>query len=100
MDYINFIHYFNITFSLGLFGLQLHELNLILYFMNLEVTLISISMLYFIGSLYLGNILGQLFTLYILTVAGCESAIALLLIILQQRIKLSIALDKIDNLRN
>jgi NADH:ubiquinone oxidoreductase subunit K len=93
------INYFTFMLSLGLFGLQLHEFNLVIYFMNLEVALIAISMLYFVASLIIGNSFGYLFCIYILAIAGCESAIALILIILLQRSRVSIALEKINGLR-
>lgn len=74
-----------ILFTIGIFGLFLSRKNIILIIMSLELMLLSINYNFLFLSTYLDDLLGQLFSLFILTIGACESAIGLALLICYYR---------------
>lgn len=66
-----------IVFIFGVIGLILNRHNLLVILMSIELMLLGINLNFIIFSVYLDDFLGQLFSLYILTVAAAESAIGL-----------------------
>lgn len=83
-----------IIFLLGAFGLVLNKRNLILILMSIELMLVAINLNFIIFSVYLDDIFGQIFALYILTIAAAESAIGLAIFTIYFKNKQSILLDK------
>jgi NADH-quinone oxidoreductase subunit K len=83
-----------IIFLLGAFGLVLNKRNLILILMSIELMLVAINLNFIIFSVYLDDIFGQIFALYILTIAAAESAIGLAIFTIYFKDKQSILLDK------
>ena len=81
-----------LLFIIGLLGIMLRK-NIILMLISLELILLSISFIFIINSLNLDDIIGQNFSLYILTIAGGESAIGLAIIVVYYRIKGNIGLS-------
>jgi NADH-ubiquinone oxidoreductase chain 4L len=74
----NFIMGFSIfLFLIGMLGFVLNRKNIILMLISIEIMLLSITFLILISSLSFDDILGQIFAIYIITVAGAESAIGL-----------------------
>jgi len=71
----------NFLFVIGIIGIFLSRKNIILIIMSLELLLLACNYNYLIFSLYLDDILGQIFSLAILTVGASESAIGLALVI-------------------
>jgi NADH-quinone oxidoreductase subunit K len=68
-------------FVIGIIGILLSRKNIILIIMSLELLLLSANFNYIIFSIYLDDIIGQLFSLLILSVGASESAIGLALVI-------------------
>jgi NADH-quinone oxidoreductase subunit K len=66
-----------IVFITGTIGLILNRHNLLVILMSIELMLLGINLNFIVFSVYLDDFLGQLFSLYILTVAAAESAIGL-----------------------
>ena len=66
-----------VLFLLGLSGIFLNRKNIIILLMSIELMLLSINFNFIIFSVFLDDILGQLFALLVLTVAAAESAIGL-----------------------
>jgi NADH-ubiquinone oxidoreductase chain 4L len=66
-----------ILFLIGILGFVLNRKNIILMLISIEIMLLSITFLILISSLNFDDILGQTFAIYIITVAGAESAIGL-----------------------
>lgn len=66
-----------IVFVLGVIGLILNRHNLLVILMSIELMLLGVNLNFIIFSTYLDDFLGQIFSLYILTVAAAESAIGL-----------------------
>jgi NADH-quinone oxidoreductase subunit K len=83
-------------FCLGLFGIILNRQSLIIILMSIELTLLSINLNFIIFSLYLDDVMGELFALLILTVAASESAIGLAIIIIFFRNRGTISINKIN----
>ncbi len=77
----NFIISF-FLFCLSLFGIILNRQNIIIVLMSIELMLLAINLNFIFFSVFLDDIMGQIFSLLILTVAAAESAIGLALLIL------------------
>jgi NADH-quinone oxidoreductase subunit K len=65
------------VFILGVIGLILNRHNLLVILMSIELMLLGVNLNFIIFSIYLDDFLGQVFSLYVLTVAAAESAIGL-----------------------
>jgi NADH-quinone oxidoreductase subunit K len=74
-----------LLFIIGLFGLFLSRKNIILIIISLEILLLSMNYSFLFFSLYLDDLLGELFSLFILTIGACESSIGLALLICHYR---------------
>lgn len=85
-----------ILFLLGLSGIFLNRKNIIILLMSIELMLLSINFNFIIFSVFLDDILGQLFALLILTVAAAESAIGLAILVIYYRVRGTIAIEFID----
>jgi NADH-quinone oxidoreductase subunit K len=86
-------------FVFGLLGMFLFKNNILIVLMSIELILFSINLNFIFFSLYLDDFIGQIFSLFIITVAAAESAIGLALLIVYYRIKGIIAIDFIKNLK-
>jgi NADH-quinone oxidoreductase subunit K len=89
-----FLHFF--LFCIGLFGILMNRQNLILVILCIELMLLSINLNFLFFSIYLDDIIGELFSLLILTVAASESAIGLAIIIVFFRTRGSISINQIN----
>jgi len=81
-------------FIIGLFGIILNRRNILVVLVCLELVLLSLNLNFITFSVYLDDIYGQLFSLFILTVAAAESAIGLAIIIIYYRVRGNIVVDK------
>lgn len=86
-------------FIVGLIGIVYNRTNLLIILMCIEVVLFSIDINFVIFSVYLDDICGQVFALFILTVAASESAIGLAIVLVYYRLQNSIVLPSIGLLR-
>ena len=68
-------------FLIGICGVFLSRTNIMVVIMSLELMLLSVSILCVFSSLFLDDLIGQLFTLFILTVGASESAVGLALVV-------------------
>jgi|TARA_B110000090_G_scaffold22689_1_gene22317 NADH-quinone oxidoreductase subunit K len=87
-------------FFLGLVGTALNRRNILIILMCVELFLLSLNLNFIIFSVYFDDLYGQLFSLFILTIAAAESAVGLAIIIIYYRIRGSISLDQIAVLKN
>ena len=85
-----------VLFLLGLSGIFLNRKNIIILLMSIELMLLSINFNFIILSVFLDDILGQLFALLVLTVAAAESAIGLAILVIYYRVRGTIAIEFID----
>lgn len=85
-----------VLFLIGLSGIFLNRKNILVLLMAVELMLLAINFNFIIFSVFLDDILGQLFALLVLTVAAAESAIGLALLVIYYRIRGTIAIEFID----
>jgi NADH-ubiquinone oxidoreductase chain 4L len=82
-----------ILFLIGTLGFVLNKKNIILMLISIEIMLLSITFLILLSSLNFDDILGQTFSIYIIAIAGAESAIGLGLLVAFYRLRGSIAIE-------
>lgn len=85
-------------FCLGIFGIILNRQNIIIILMSIEIVLLSVNLNFLYFSFYMDDIMGQIFSIIILTVAAAESAIGLAILILFYQINGNISIYKIRKL--
>lgn len=83
------------VFFIGLLGIVLNRKNILIIIMSIELLLLSVNLNFAAFSVYLDDVIGQIFVLFILTIAAAESAIGLALITVFYRLKNSIELESI-----
>jgi len=88
-----------ILFILGVLGIVLNRSNLIIMLMSIELMLLAISFLFLINSVVIDNLIGQIFTIMILTVAAAESAIGLAILMAYYRVRGTISVRSLNLLR-
>ena len=96
---IGLAHYLTVAaclFTLGILGIFLNRKNVIIILMSVELMLLAVNINLVAFSAYLGDITGQIFALFILTVAAAEAAIGLAIIVVYYRNRGSIAVDDIN----
>ena len=86
-------------FILGILGIFLVKKNIIIILMAIELMLLSINLNFIVFSVYLDDINGQVFALFILTVAAAESAIGLAILVVYYRIKGIISINFINSIK-
>jgi len=88
-----------ILFSLSVVGIFLNRKNLVILLMAIELMLLAVNMNFIAFSYYLGDIAGQVFVFFILTVAAAESAIGLAILVVVFRNRRSINVEDLDALK-
>jgi NADH-quinone oxidoreductase subunit K len=88
-----------ILFLIGVLGLVLNRKNILITLMSIELMLLAINLNFVIFSIYLDDITGYVFVLFILTIAAAESAIGLAILTIYYRLKNNIRIDKIKNIK-
>jgi len=88
-----------IIFTLGVFGIFVNRKNIIVILMSIELILLSVNINMVSFSVYLQNITGQIFTLFILTVAAAEAAIGLAILVVFFRNRGSIQVEDINSMK-
>ncbi len=84
---------------IGLIGLFKRRNNIILFFISLELSILSVTILFILGSIILKNdMFGQILSLFILTLAACESSIGLALLITFFKLKSTVSVKKLNSL--
>jgi NADH-quinone oxidoreductase subunit K len=88
-----------VIFTLGVFGIFVNRKNVIVFLMSIELILLSVNINMVAFSVYLQNITGQIFTLFILTVAAAEAAIGLAILVVFFRNRGSIQVEDINSMK-
>lgn len=88
-----------ILFALSVIGIFLNRKNLIVLLMAIELMLLAVNMNFVAFSHFLGDLNGQIFVFFILTVAAAESAIGLAILMLLFRNKSSINIEELNTLK-
>lgn len=82
-----------ILFLIGMLGFVLNRKNIILMLISLEIMLLAITFLILVSSLSFDDIIGQTYGIYIISVAGAESAIGLAILVAFYRLRGSVAIE-------
>src|SRR5204863_4417175 len=85
-----------ILFTLGILGIFLNRKNIIVILMSIELTLLAVNIMLVSFSTFLGDIVGQVFALLVLTVAAAEAAIGLAVLVVYFRNRGSIAVEDVN----
>jgi NADH-quinone oxidoreductase subunit K len=96
LDQTKYLFVTIILFLIGLSGIFLNRKNIIIMLMSIELMLLAINFNFIVFSIFLDDILGQLFALLILTVAAAESAIGLAILVIHYRIRGTVAVELIN----
>lgn len=88
-----------VLFSVSVAGIFLNRKNVIIILMSIELMLLAVNINFLAFSYYLGDIEGQVFVFFILTVAAAEAAIGLAILVVLFRNKRSINVDEISSLK-
>ncbi len=88
-----------IVFTLGLFGIFLNRKNVIVILMSIELMLLAVNINLVAFSAYLDDLVGQVFAMFVLTVAAAEAAIGLAIIVVYHRNRGSIEVEDINMMK-
>ena len=100
--YLTLSHYLvlgAILFAIAVIGIFLNRKNVIVLLMAIELMLLAVNMNFIAFSHFLGDIAGQVFVFFILTVAAAESAIGLAILVLLFRNKSNINVEELNALK-
>ena len=86
-------------FTIGVAGIFLNRKNVIVILMSIELILLAVNINLVSFSIFINDLTGQIFTLFILTVAAAEAAIGLAIIVVYYRNSSTIDFEKIDSLK-
>ena len=93
MDLVKYLTFSMILFLLGIWGIFLNRKNILIMLMSIELMLLAVNLNFLVFSVYLDDMMGQLFALFVLTVAAAESAIGLALLVITFRIRGTIVVE-------
>jgi NADH-quinone oxidoreductase subunit K len=99
MDFLTFSIIPIFTFFVGMSGIFLNRKNIILVLVSIELMLLSINFMFLVGSVYLDDRIGQIFALFVLTVAAAESSIGLAILVVYYRLKGTVSIGFINLLQ-
>ena len=96
---IGLSHYLSVAailFTLGIFGIFLNRRNVIVILMSIELMLLAVNINLVAFSSHLGDLVGQVFAMFVLTVAAAEAAIGLAILVVYFRNRGTIAVEDIN----
>lgn len=88
-----------ILFTIGIFGIFLNRKNLIVIMMSIELMLLAVNINMVAFSAFLNDLVGQVFTMLVLTVAAAEAAIGLAIVVIFYRNRRSIEVEDINTMK-
>ena len=95
-------HYLTVAaalFVIGIFGIFLNRKNVIVILMSIELMLLAVNINLVAFSSYSGDLVGQIFTMFVLTVAAAEAAIGLAILVVFFRNRGSIAVEDVNMMK-
>ncbi len=99
---IGIFHYLVVSstlFVMGIAGIFINRKNIITILMSVELILLSVNINLVSFSVYLGDLTGQIFAIFVLTVAAAEAAIGLAILVVYYRNRGSIAVDDVNQMK-
>ncbi len=88
-----------LLFSLGIFGIFLNRKNVIIILMSIELMLLAVNVNFVAFSVFLSDIVGQAFAMFVLTVAAAEAAIGLAILVVYFRNRGTIRVEDINMMK-
>ena len=88
-----------VIFSIGIIGIFLNRKNIIVILMSIELILLAVNINLVAFSSFLNDLVGQVFSLFILTVAAAEAAIGLAILVCFFRVRGTIAVEEINSMK-
>ncbi len=98
LEITHFITLSAILFCIGLSGIFLNRKNVISLLMSIELILLSVNINFVAFSSFLNDLLGQIFAIFVLTVAAAEAAIGLAILVIYFRNRQTIEIDSISSM--
>ena len=95
----HYLYLGSILFTLGVFGIFLNRKNVITILMSIELMLLAVNINLDAFSSFLNDISGQIFTIFVLTVAAAEAAIGLAILVVYYRNTGTISVEDINSLK-
>ena len=102
MENIELIHFLVVAavlFVIGITGIFINRKNIIVILMSIELMLLAVNINFVAFSSYLGDLVGQVFTIFILTVAAAEAAIGLAILVVYYRNRGGISVDEANMMK-
>lgn len=96
MFLIKYIFVSVIIFLISFFGLIYNKKSILIILIAIELVLLSVNILFIVFSIYLDDIIGQIFTLFILAIAAVETSIGLSLLLVSYRVRGNILIDNFN----
>jgi NADH-quinone oxidoreductase subunit K len=99
---IGLAHYLTVAailFTLGIFGIFLNRKNVIIMLMSIELMLLAVTINFVSFSVFLNNLIGQAFAMFVLTVAAAEAAIGLAILVVYFRNRGTIRVEDINMMK-
>ena len=99
---IGLSHYLSVAailFTMGIFGIFVNRKNVIVILMSIELMLLAVNINLVAFSAHLGDLVGQIFAMLVLTVAAAEAAIGLAIVVVYYRNRGSIAVEDINMMK-
>nr|WP_233150722.1 NADH-quinone oxidoreductase subunit NuoK [Sphingomonas sp. BT553] len=96
------VHYLVVSailFTMGVLGIFVNRKNLIVILMAIELILLAVNINFVAFSSYLGDLVGQVFAMFVLTVAAGEAAIGLAILVIYFRGRGTIAVDDVNRMK-
>jgi NADH-quinone oxidoreductase subunit K len=99
---IGLTHYLTVAailFTLGIFGIFLNRKNVIIILMSIELMLLAVNINLVAFSVHLGDLVGQIFAMFVLTVAAAEAAVGLAILVVYFRNRGSIGVEDVNMMK-
>ncbi len=99
---IGLAHYLTVAailFTLGIFGIFLNRKNVIIILMSIELMLLAVNINFIAFSVHLQDLVGQVFAMFVLTVAAAEAAVGLAILVVYFRNRGSIEVEDINMMK-
>jgi len=99
---IGISHYLSVSailFTIGMLGIFLNRKNILIILMSIEIILLSVNLNFVAFSQHLNDLIGQVFALFVLTVAAAEAAIGLAILVVFFRNRGSIAVEDVSEMK-
>ncbi|HEX3754602.1 MAG TPA: NADH-quinone oxidoreductase subunit NuoK [Rhizomicrobium sp.] len=92
----NYLAVAAVLFTIGVVGIFLNRRNIIIILMSVELILLAVNLNFVAFSAFLGDLVGQVFALFVLTVAAAEAAIGLAILVVYFRNRGTIAVENVN----